>query len=156
MSYHMMVTGFCYNIYIVLFTSFCGPCRPFHEKDFLGTLKPRPFPSTYFYAFSGRGATLYEKYHHWLSLSSFLAVSTRKYLQANLVSFMLIKVFEWPFSQYRFNLLHPDWTTNGKEVSHPVQDGRSLLCILLSFFRHRRLPTKKEPPLESSSCFQTL
>ena len=87
----------------------------------------------------------YEKYHHRLSLSSFPSFSSRKYFWANLVSFMLVKIFESPSSQYRFNLSHPDWTTNSKEFSHPLMDGRALLCILLSFFGHRRLPTKKIP-----------
>ena len=125
--------------------SFCRPCRPFHKKDLLGTLKPRPFPSAYFCAFSSREAALYKKSHHLLLLSSFLAISSRKDHQANLVSFMLIKLCECLSSQYRFNLFRPDWTTNGKEVSHPLQDGRALLCILLSFFGNRRLPTKKSP-----------
>ena len=58
---------------------------------------------------------------------------------------MLVKLFEWSSSQYRFNLFQPDWTTNSKEVSHPLQDGRTLLCILLSFFGRRILPTKKRP-----------
>ena len=80
-----------------------------------------------------------------MSISSFPSVSTRKDYRANLVSFILIKLFEWPSSQYRFNLFQPDWTTNGKEVSHPLLDGRALLCILLSLFRHRRLPMKKIP-----------
>ena len=38
------------------------------------------------------GAELYEKSHHRLSLSFFLAFSSRKYHRANLVSFMLVKV----------------------------------------------------------------
>ena len=80
------------GVYIISFISFCGLCRPSNEKDHLGTFKLRPFPSTYFYAFLGRGAALYEKAHHRLSLSSFPAVSSRKDRQANLVSFMLVKV----------------------------------------------------------------
>ena len=103
------------------------------------------FPFVPFYAFLGIGTELYKNAHHGLSLSSFLAFSSRKYHRENLVSFMLVKVSEWLFGQYRFNLFRPDWTTNGKEVSHPLQDGWSLLCILLSFFGHRRLPTKKCP-----------
>ena len=58
---------------------------------------------------------------------------------------MLVKVFEWTSSQYKFNLFQPDWTTNSKELSHPLQDGWALLCILLSFFRNMRLPMKKGP-----------
>ena len=132
-------------MYIVSFISFCGLCRPSIEKDLLGTLKPRPLHSAYFYAFSGRGASVYEEAHHGLSLISFPAFSSRKYYWANLVSFMLIKLSEWLSNQYRFNLFQPGWTTNDKEVSHPLKDGRALLCILLTFFRHRRLSMKKRP-----------
>ena len=116
-----------------------------YEKDHLGTFKPGMYPFASFYAFSDKGDELYEKAHHGLSLSSFLAFSWRKYYRANLVSFMLVKVSEWPFNQYRFNLFQPDWTTNGKEVSHPTKDGWALLCTLLSFFRHRRLSMKNIP-----------
>ena len=90
-------------------------------------------------------AALYKKPHHRLSLSSFPSVSSRKDCRVKLVSFMLVKVSEWSSSQYRFNLFWPDWTTNGKEVSHPLQDGRALLCILIYFFGHMRLPTIKSP-----------
>ena len=76
------------------FTSFCRRCRPSILKDHIGVFKPRLFPSAYFYAFSGRGAALYEKSHPGLSLRSFGAFSSRKYCRANLVSFMLLKVFE--------------------------------------------------------------
>ena len=79
------------------------------------------FPFASFYAFSGTGSELYEKDHHGLSLSSFPAFSSRKYYQENLVSFMLIKLFEWPSSQCKFNLFRPAWTTNGKEVSYPLK-----------------------------------
>ena len=113
--------------------------------DHLGIFKPWPFPSAYFYAFLGRGAVLCEKYHHGLSLSSFPSFSSIKYFQENLVSFMLIKVSEWPSSQYRFNLFWPNWTTNDKEVSHPLQDAWALVCIPLFFFGYRRLPTKGAP-----------
>ena len=68
----------------------------------------------YFYAFSDIGTVLYEKYYYGLSLSSFPALSSRKYFRTNLVSFMLVKVFELTSMQYRFNLFHPGWTTNGK------------------------------------------
>ena len=98
-----------------------------------------------FYALSSRGAELDEKAHNGLSLSSFPAFSSRKDFRANLVSFMLVKLSEQPSSQYRFNLFWPNWTTNCKEVSHPLKDGRALLCTLLSFFGHRRLSTKKIP-----------
>ena len=94
------------------------------------------------YFLGQRGCTLW-KSHHRLLLSSFPAFSSRKDCRANLVSFMLVKFSEWPSNQYRFNLFHPDWITNSKEVSHPPKDGRALLCKLLSFSGHRRLPTKK-------------
>ena len=120
-------------------------CRPSNEKDHLGTFKPRLFPSAYFYAFSGIGATLYEKSHHGLSLRSFPSFLSRKYCRTNLVSFMLVKLFEWSSSQYRFNLFRPDWTTNGKEFFLPQKDGRALPHTLLSLFRLGRLHTKKRP-----------
>ena len=91
-----------------------------------------------------RGRTL-RKISPWIVIKLFSSLLIKKYCRANLVSFMLVKVPEWPSSQYRFNLFWPDWTTNGKEVSHPPKDGRALLCILLSFFEHRRLPMKKSP-----------
>ena len=133
------------GIYIISFFSFCVLCRPSNENDHLGTFKPRPFPSTYFYDFSGRGVELYEKVHHGLSLNSFSAFSSRKYFQVNLVSFMLIKLSKWPSSQYRFNIFRPNWNTNVKLVSHPPKDGWALLCKLLWIFKHKRIPMKKSP-----------
>ena len=77
------------------------------------------FPFVSFYAFSDIGTILYEKSHYRLSLSSFPTFSPRKDCRANLVSFMLVKVFEQSSSQYRFNLFRSSWNTNGKEVFLP-------------------------------------
>ena len=128
-------------LYLLLWTMYT-----INEKDPLSTCKPRPFPSAYFYAFSGKQAALYKKAHYGLSLSSFPAFSSRKDCRANLVSFMLVKVSEWSSSQYRFNLFQPYWTINGKYVSYPPKKGgRALMCTNLSLFRNMRLSMKKRP-----------
>ena len=96
---------------------------------------------------SGIGTVHYEKAHYGLSLSSFPTFSSRKYHQAILVSFMLVKVSEWMSSQYRFNLFWPNWTTNGKEVSHPLQDGELSYVYFYPFsgigdYQWKRAPTR--------------
>ena len=105
---------------MALFITFFGLHRILKEKDHPSSFQLGTFPFVSFYDFSKIGTILYEKVHYGLSLRSFRAFSSRKDYRANLVSFMLVKVFEWPSSQYRFNLFQHDWTTNGKEVSHPL------------------------------------
>ena len=107
------------GVYTPSFISFFGLYGRSWEKDHPSTFQLGTFPFISFYAFSDIGTVIYEKYHYGLSLSSFPSLSSRKDFRKNLVSFMLVKVFEQSSSHYRFNLFHPGWTTYDKEVYLP-------------------------------------
>ena len=97
-----------------------------------------------FYDLSNIGTVTYEKDHYGLSLNSFPYLSSRKYLRENLVSFMLIKVFEWLSSHYRFNLSRPDWTANSKEFFLPQRFGELSYAHFYPFLVSRYYIRKRD------------